>query len=520
MVASDAPLASRVGVEIMKAGGNAVDAAVAVGFALAVVYPEAGNLGGGGFTVVRMADGRVASVDYREVAPLATTREMFLGDSGRLTRQSIVGPFASGVPGSVAGLVAQHQRFGQLPLARVVAPAIRLAEEGFDVDSLLSASLARDAGLIAQFAGAAVFLPSGQPLAVGTRLRQAALARTLRAIADSGASGFYAGAVGRIIADDLRAAGAIITTEDLARYKPEWREPLRATYHGHTLITMPPPGSGATMIEALNVFELFEPTPVGSARHAHLLASSLQRAFIDRNSLVGDPAFVKVPVDHLTDKSYAAKLRASIGARATATPAVTTTMREGAHTTAYSVVDAAGNAVSTTTTINELYGSGVYLPNAGFFMNDEMDDFASNPGKPNVFGLVQGEQNSIQPGKRMLSSMLPTIVLDRAGKPLLVVGGRGGPRIISGVLQTIVNVIDHRMALADAIDAPRIHHQALPDTLRYEAGFPEAALDSLRMMGYGTKPIPTVASVNAILRTATGWVGYSDRRSGGKSAGY
>jgi gamma-glutamyltranspeptidase/glutathione hydrolase len=520
MVASDAPLASRAGVEIMKAGGNAVDAAVAVGFALAVVYPEAGNLGGGGFTVVRMADGRVASVDYREVAPLAATRNMFLDDSGRLTRKSVVGPLASGVPGSVAGLVAQHQRFGQLPLARVLAPAIRLAEEGFDADSALAASLVRDSGLITQFAGAALFLPNGQPLAKGMRLRQPALGRTLRAIADSGAAGFYAGAIGRSLADDLRAAGSIITAEDLARYKPEWREPLRATYHGHTVITMPPPGSGATMIEALNVLEPFDTSPVGSARSAHLLASSLQRAFIDRNSLVGDPAFVKVPVDRLTDKSYAAKLRASIGAHATATPSVTTTMREGSHTTAYSVVDAAGNAVSTTTTINELYGSGVYLLSVGFFMNDEMDDFAANPGKPNVFGLVQGEQNAIQPGKRMLSSMLPTIVLDRAGRPLLVVGGRGGPRIISGVMQTIVNVIDHRMPLGDAIDAPRIHHQALPDTLRYEAGYPEAALDSLRTMGYATKPIPTVASVNGILRTATGWVGYSDRRSGGKPAGF
>ena len=520
MVASDAPLASRAGVEIMKAGGNAVDAAVAVGFALAVVYPEAGNIGGGGFTVVRMADGRVASIDYREVAPIAATRDMFLDDSGRITRKSIVGPLASGVPGSVAGLVAQHQKFGQLPLARVLGPAIRLAEDGFDVDSALAASIARDATLITQFAGAVALAPNGQPLAVGARLRQPALARTLRAIADSGAAGFYGGAIGRGMADDLHAAGSIITAEDLARYKPEWREPLRATYHGHTLITMPPPGSGATMIEALNILEPFEIAPIGSARNAHLLASSLQRAFIDRNSLIADPAFVKIPVDHLTDKSYAAKLRASIGAQATATPSVTTTMREGMHTTAYSVVDAAGNAVSTTTTLNELYGSGVYLPSVGFFMNDEMDDFASQPGKPNVFGLVQGEQNAIQPGKRMLSSMIPSIVLDRAGRPLLLVGGRGGPRIISGVMQTIVNVIDHHMTLADAIDAPRVHHQALPDTLRYEAGFPAAALDTLRAMGYGLKPIPTVASVNGILRTAGGWVGYSDRRSGGRPAGY
>ena len=521
VVASDAPLASLAGVEIMKAGGNAVDAAVAVGFALAVVYPEAGNLGGGGFTLVRMADGRVASVDYREVAPLAATRNMFLDDSGRLTKKSVVGPLASGVPGSVAGLVAQHQRFGVLPLGRVIAPAIRLAEQGFVVDSAFAGRVRDYATLIGQFAGATVFLPNGQPLAMGTTLRQPALARTLRAIADSGAAAFYGGAVGRAMVEDLRTVGAIITAEDLTAYKPEWREPLRAMYRGHALITLPPPSSGVTMIEALNILEGFDPLPpTTSAGHAHLLASSLQRAFVDRNSLIGDPAFTKVPVDRLANKSYATKLRASIGPRATPTSQIPTTMSEGSQTTHYAVVDAAGNAVSTTTTINDLFGSGVYLPNVGIFMNDEMDDFAANPGHANLFGLVQGEQNAIQPGKRMLSSMLPTIVLDRAGKPLLVVGARGGPRIISGVMQTIVNVIDHRMGLAEAVLAPRIHHQGLPDTLRYEPNYPPMLLDSLRALGYGLSPISNVASVNAILRTPLGWVGVSDPRSHGRPAAY
>jgi gamma-glutamyltranspeptidase / glutathione hydrolase len=533
VVTSDAALASQVGVDIMKGGGNAVDAAIAVGFALAVVYPEAGNLGGGGFTVLRMADGRVAAIDFREVAPLAATRNMFVDDSGRLTRKSVVGPLASGVPGSVAALVGTHQRYGVLPLARVVAPAIRLAESGFAVDSQLAASLASHARLIGQFAGASVFLPNGQPLTVGTVLRQPALARTLRAIADSGAAAFYTGALSRVVAEDLRAAGSIITAADLAGYKVEWREPIRATYRGHSLLTMPPPSSGASMVEALNILEGFAPLPpFGSARYAHLLASSLQRAFIDRNSLIADPAFARVPVNRLTDKSYAAKLRASIGARATPTPAVTGIMRdgEGQHTTHYAVVDAEGNAVSTTTTINDLYGSGVYLPNVGIFMNDEMDDFAGQPGMPNAFGLVQGEQNAIQPGKRMLSSMLPTIVLDRAGRPLLLVGARGGPRIISGVLQTIVNVIDHRMSLPDAINAPRLHHQALPDTVRYERdGLGAATLDSLVSWGYGAKlygsgaafsPSGNIGSVNGILRAGSGWVGYADPRVGGRPAGY
>ena len=525
-VASDAPLASQVGVDIMRAGGNAVDAAVAVGFALAVVYPEAGNLGGGGFTVVRMADGRVAAIDYREIAPLAATRDMFLDDSGRVTRKSVVGPLASGVPGSVAGLVATQQRFGALSLARVMAPAIRLAESGFAVDSQLAQSLADPAHvrLIGEFAGAAVFYPNGQPLAAGALLRQPALARTLRAIADSGAAAFYTGTLSRAVASDLRAAGSIITSEDLAKYKVEIREPVRSMYRGHTVITMPPPSSGATMIQTLNILEGFAPLPAfGSATYAHLVASSFQRAFIDRNALLGDPAFTRVPLNRLTDKSYAARLRASIGSRAMPTPDVSRSMREGSQTTHYSVVDRAGNAVSTTTTINDLYGSGVYLPTVGFFMNDEMDDFAAAPGRPNAFGLVQGEQNAIQPGKRMLSSMLPTIVLDRFGRPVLLVGARGGPRIISSVTQTIVNVIDHNMSIVDAINAPRLHHQAYPDTVRYERdGFTASLFDSLAVRGYGvaSSPSENIGSVNGIQRVAGGWLAYSDPRVGGRAAAY
>ena len=524
VVASDAPLASQAGIEILSAGGNAVDAAVATGFALAVVYPEAGNLGGGGFTVIRMADGTAAAIDYREVAPLAATRTMFLDDSGRVTNKSVVGPLASGVPGSVAGLVAMHERFGSLPLARVMQPAIRSASRGFVVDSTLARSLERYARLIGEFAGAQVFLPAGKPLGAGSTLQQPALARTLQAIADSGASAFYTGGLSRTIAADLRATGTIITAEDLARYKPEWRTPLSGTYRGHRLLTMPPPSSGVTLIEALNILEGFEMPRFGSARYAHLLASALQRSFIDRNALLADPAFVSVPTQRLASKEHAAGLRKAVGERAAPTRGLIAP--DGGQTTHYAVVDALGNAVSTTTTINDLYGSGVYLPNAGFFINDEMDDFAANPGKPNLYGLMQGEQNAIQPGKRMLSSMVPTIVLGVDGRPLLLVGGRGGPRIISATLQTIVNVVDHRMSIVDAINAPRLHHQALPDTIRYERdGFTEAMLDSLRSLGWGVmtygsgpavSPAGNLGSINAILRTPRGWVGYSDPRSGGR----
>jgi gamma-glutamyltranspeptidase/glutathione hydrolase len=531
IVVSDAALASQVGAEILRRGGNAVDAAVATGFALAVVYPEAGNLGGGGFTVVRMADGRVAALDYREMAPAAATRDMFANDT-LSPRKSVVGPLASGVPGSVAGLTALLQRYGSMPLHLVMRPAIRLAEEGFHADPLLAASLKRHEPLIRRFAGAAVFMPNGRAIEEGVLFRQPALAKTLRAISDSGGSAFYTGALSHEVAGDLASVGTIITATDLAAYKPEWREPIRGTYRGHVLLTMPPPSSGVAMLEILNIIEGFEPFPAfGTSRRAHLLASAMQRAFTDRNALIGDPAFVKVPVDRLADKGYAARQRASIGARATPTSTLAqpgSGGSDGSNTTHYAVMDKHGNAVSTTTTINDLYGSGVYLPTVGFFMNDEMDDFAARPGQPNLFGLIQGEQNAVAPGKRMLSSMIPTLVLDRSGKVIMAVGGRGGPRIISSVTQTIVNVIDHRMSIADAISAPRLHHQALPDTIRYERdGMLPGTVLELQAMGYGLRPWGTgiavspdgnLGSVNGILRVGKRFTGFSDPRAGGRPA--
>lgn len=524
MVASDAPLASEVGVAILRGGGNAVDAAVAVGFALAVVYPEAGNIGGGGYMVIRMADGRTAALDYREVAPLAATRDMYLDANGKVTTQSVVGPLASGVPGAVAGLTAALDRFGSMTLARVMEPAIRLAEDGFVVDSALATSLRGNATLIGQFRGGKVFLPAGAAPPAGSVLRQPALARTLRAIARDGRNAFYDGEIAEQWTSELRAAGGIITMEDLARYRAVWREPLRSTYRGHTLLAMPPSSSGGvTTTETLNILEGYDSLPAyGSAAWAHTLGSAYQRAFIDRNSRLGDPAFVSVPLAQLTDKGYAARLRATIAPhRATPTAALTPALREGSQTTHYSVADARGNAVATTTTLNNLYGSGVYLTSAGFFLNDEMDDFAAKPGAPNMFGLVQGDANAIAPGKRMLSAMSPTIVLGRDGALLLVVGSRGGPRIITSTSEVILNVIDYRMTLPDAVSAPRLHHQALPDILMFEQdAVAPAVADSLRAMGHNVVFRSAIGLVNAVMRTRHGYEGVSDPRSSGRPAGY
>ena len=525
MISSNDSLASLAGLEILRRGGNAVDAAVAVGFALAVTYPEAGNLGGGGYMVIRMADGRTAALDYRERAPLAATRDMYSQTYASVPRASLVGHLASGVPGAVAGMVEAHSKYGVLPLADVLAPAIHLADSGFTVDSALARSIENARGLIGRYGGAVLFVPNGSPLARGSRLVQSELAATLRRIAGHGTEGFYEGETARLIVDEMRRGGGIITEEDLRRYRPVWRGALEALYRGHRFITMPPSSSGGvTMIEALNILETFpELPPFGSAAYAHLLAEAFRRAFIDRNTKLGDPDFVAVPVRRLTSDAYARQLAATIDAgRASPTGAFDSAARESSHTTHYSVVDAAGNAVATTTTINELYGSGVFISGAGFFMNNEMDDFATRPGEPNLFGLVQGESNAIAPGKRMLSAMSPTIVLDPTGDVLLALGGRGGPRIISSTLQVIVNVIDHDMSLADALAAPRIHHQAWPDTLRYEEnGLTAPVLDSLRTMGHAVAAGRAHGLVKAIKRApGGGWYGAYDPRTVGAAVGY
>jgi gamma-glutamyltranspeptidase/glutathione hydrolase len=524
MVASDEPIASKVGADIMKQGGNAVDAAVAVGFALAVTYPEAGNLGGGGFMVIRMANGRSAALDYRETAPLAATRDMYLGADGKLPGQSVIGPRASGVPGAVAGMLEAHRRFGVLPLGKVLEPAIRLASEGFTVDAALSRSLSDGNYRISGFAGKSLFIPNGAPPPIGSTFVQPELARTIRLIAQGGSGAFYQGSIADSIAAEMKRGGGLITKEDLARYRPIWRDPIRSTYRGYIYLAMPPSSSGGTtMSEILNILEAYGPAaPFGTAPRIHAYSSASQRAFVDRNSKLGDPAFVQAPVATLVSKSYARTLAKTISRdRADPTTSLASQSAEGSHTTHYSVVDAAGNAVATTTTLNDLYGSGVFVRGAGFFLNDEMDDFAAKPGTPNMFGLVQGEANAIAPGKRMLSAMSPTIVLDPKGNLLLVTGARGGPRIISATSQIILDVIDHRMSLADAMSAPRLHHQALPDSLQIERnGVTPAVADSLRAMGYGVATGRGIGLVNAVMRVKGGYEGMSDPRSSGQPIGY
>lgn len=528
MAVSNSPEASAAAAEIMRAGGNAVDAAVALGFALAVTWPEAGNIGGGGYSVIRMADGRTATIDYREVAPLAATRDMYLDENGHLTDKSVYGHLASGVPGAVAGMHALLKRYGTMSLKQVMQPAIRLAREGFNVDSSLASSIARAKDLVTRYSPNTPYYPNGEPIAAGERLVQPDLARTLEAIADKGPDGFYRGWVADSLVAEMQRGGGIITHEDLTTYRPVWRTPIHTSFREYSLLSMPPSSSGGvTMAEALNILEQYDSLPAyGSTRWFHLVGNAYQRAFIDRNAKLADPAFVPVPLEQLTSKTYARQLQRTINdTRATPTPSLDSTLqalpRELEHTTHYSVVDAAGNAVATTTTINNSWGSGVWVRGAGFMLNDEMDDFAAQPGTPNMFGLVQGEQNAIQPGKRMLSAMSPTIVLDRNNQVLLVVGAAGGPTIITGTSQVILNVLQHRMTLADAMRAPRIHHQALPDSLTFEiGGITPAVMDSLQAMGHALRPLRSLVNVNAIMRVNGGWEGVPEPRRAGGAVGY
>jgi gamma-glutamyltranspeptidase/glutathione hydrolase len=524
MVVSGHPLASEIGRDILRAGGNAVDAAVAVGFALAVVHPEAGNIGGGGFMVIRTADGRVRSLDYRETAPSRATRDMYLDAAGEPTERSVTGHLAVGVPGAVAGLTAAHMQLGRLPFDSVIAPAIRLARDGFVVDEYRSESIRSDSARLSAYpASLASFLPGGGPPAPGSRLAQPDLATTLEAIGRDGAAGFYQGPVADLIVAEMERGGGLISHADLSEYRAIWREPITVRYRGHTVYSMPPASSGGvTMGEILNIMEGYDPLPpFGTPALIHREAEAMRRAFTDRNKHLGDPDFVRNPIDRLLSKEYAATLRHEIGERATPTPRFDPAAAGGSSTTHYSVVDAEGNAVSCTTTLNNSYGSAVTVTGAGFLLNDEMDDFATAPGKPNMYGLVQGDANAIEPGKRMLSAMTPSIVLDPSGRLYLLVGTPGGPRIITMVYHVISNVIDHRMPLPEAVTAPRMHHQALPDSLQVEDdGFTRTTLDSLLSRGHRVSSRGHWGDVEAIIRTPAGWQGVSDPRRGGGGAGY
>ena len=530
MVASDQPLASEAGVQIMRQGGNAVDAAVATAFALAVVLPEAGNIGGGGFMVVRMADGTSAALDFREKAPIAASRDMYLDTLGNQTDKSINGHLAAGVPGSVAGMYEAHKRFGKLPWHAVVEPAIRLAANGFIVTKDLSDNVRDDSSRLAKFpASAALFLPDGAPLRIGTRWINPDLAASLQRIATQGPRGFYEGTTADLIVAEMQRGNGIITHEDLKQYTAVWRTPVTTAYRKHTIISMPPPSSGGTTIALMaHMLERYDMRGLGwhSPEGIHLTVEAMRRAFADRNHWFGDPDFIRIPADRLMSQEYA-DLRGSTIDPVKATPSSAVSYGpagpaiESMHTTHYSVADGAGNMVSVTTTVNLGFGSAVTVTGAGFLLNNEMDDFASKPGSPNVFGLVQGEANAIAPGKRILSSMSPTIVLDPAGKPLLITGASGGPRIITAVFQVITNVVDHGMDITPAVVAPRFHHQHLPDTILLENnGFADDRVAALRSMGHATKGIHHLAISPSILRANGVWRGSADPRTGGAAVGY
>ncbi len=525
MVSSEAPLATQVGRDVLAAGGNAVDAAVATAFALAVVHPSAGNLGGGGFAVIHVAPGKDLALDFRETAPAAATAEMYLDKNGKQTEASLTGGRASGVPGSVAGLFALHAKLGKKPWKELVAPAIKLAREGFVIDEHLHDGLVRRADRMAKFpATAAIWTPDKKPRATGDKVAIPDLAAVLERIADKGPDGFYKGETAAMIVAEMKRDDGLITAADLEGYKAIWRDPIHFSYRGDGFVTMPPPSSGGiVMAMTANVLRKVElgKLPWHGAEHVHWLVEAWRRGFAARNELLGDPTFVKdIPVARLISTDYADKLAATITERATPSKAILPLL-EGTHTTNLSVVDGGGMAVALTTTLNTAYGSGVTVAGAGFLMNNEMDDFTTKPGSPNVFGLVQGVANKIEPGKRMLSSMSPTIIVDDKGAPIMVVGAGGGPRIITGVWQVISNVIDFKMAVAAAGAAPRLHHQHLPDAVSIEADAIDQDTDAaLKGRGYTLKwGEDYFGAITAIVRTATGWEGTADRRNGGAAMG-
>jgi gamma-glutamyltranspeptidase/glutathione hydrolase len=471
MVVTAHQLATRVGVDVLKRGGNAVDAAVAVGYAMAVVYPAAGNLGGGGLMTIQLADGRKTFIDFREKAPLAATPNMYLDSAGNVIKgASTKGHLAVGVPGSVAGLEYAREKYGTRTRGALIAPAIGFAERGFILD-------AGDIELFAtanddfkdDAATAAIFLNKGQPYKVGDRLVQKDLARSLRMIARRGADAFYSGPIAEAIAASSAMGNGIITKEDLAQYKVREMAPVECDYRGYHIVSAPPPSSGGVVIcEILNILEGYPLKDLGfrAAQAVHYQIEAMRHAYVDRNSYLGDPDFVKNPLDRLLDKGYAEKVRATIdpakaGVSSELKPGVPP--HEGTNTTHYSIVDSQGNAVSVTYTLNDWFGAKVTAAKTGILLNDEMDDFTAKLGVPNLYGLVQGQANSITPGKRPLSSMSPTIV-SRDGKPLMVIGTPGGSRIITVVVHCILNVIDYGMNIQEAIDAPRFHQQWLPET--------------------------------------------------------
>jgi gamma-glutamyltranspeptidase/glutathione hydrolase len=532
MVVAQEQRAARIGVEILERGGNAVDAAVAVGFALAVTYPRAGNIGGGGFMLIHLGKtGQDVAIDYRETAPAAATETMFLDASGEADpKKSRDSALSIGVPGTVAGLALAHEKYGsgKLSFAELIAPAITLARNGVDiVDDIADTLPAAQARISRWPSSAPVFLNSdGHVLMPGQDLLQPDLAITLRAIVSHGPKGFYEGPVAEKIAAAVRKAGGIMTTEDLKNYRAIVRAPLRGTYRGYDIVSMPPPSSGGVhLIEMLNILEGYDVAALGagSAQSMHLMIEAMKRAYADRAAFLGDPDAVKIPLRGLLSKKYAGSLRRTIGDKATPASDVRPgrpDIYEGDNTTHFSVIDRDGNAVSNTYTLNFSYGVGLVAEGTGVLLNNELDDFTAKPGTANAYGLIGYGSNLPGPRKRPLSSMTPTIVL-KDGKPVLITGSPGGSRIISTVLQVIVNAIDFRMPIDAAVSAPRLHHQWQPDEVIVEPGVAPDVLDALARRGHKVASTTPLTAVNSIAITPNGYVGAADRRTRGSlAAGY
>jgi gamma-glutamyltranspeptidase/glutathione hydrolase len=539
MVASTSRMASEIGVNVMKRGGNAVDAAVAVAFALAVVYPEAGNLGGGGFMLIRFRDGKTFAIDYREVAPLAATRDMFLDARGEVIKgegSSTVGYRAPGVPGTVAGLDLALRKYGsgKFTWRQLIEPARKLAVQGFKLSHRIAQTLKDNERKLSQYEDSrAIFLNDGSNFKEGDVLRQPELAATLARLQRGGAREFYRGLTARLIAEDMRRHNGLITLEDLRRYTPKERAPLRSTYRGHEIISMPPPSSGGVVLmQMLNILEGYDlkaMNPMSSEKY-HLMVEAMRRAYADRAEYMGDPDFSEIPFMRMISKSYAARQRSSIKLdRASTSEEIRGGLpaeNETGQTTHFSVIDPEGNVVANTYTINDLYGSGVTAKGTGILLNDEMDDFTAKPGTPNLWGVIQSERNSIMPGKRPLSSMTPTIVLRKDGTLWFAVGARGGARIINAVLQVVINVVDHGMNIQQAIDAPRIHHQWFPDRVRFEPyGLSADTLRALESRGHkleeAISPRNIASAEGVMLEEVTNVrLGASDPRNDGVPLGY
>ncbi len=530
MVASEQGLATQVGLDILKQGGNAIDAAVAVGFALAVVLPNAGNIGGGGFMVLHDdKTGKDVAIDFREIAPAKASRDMYLDNQGKvIDGKSLFTHDASGVPGTVAGMEYALKKWGTMPLSKVIEPAIKLADKGFIVSDVLAQTLKEEKSTLGKWsASKAIFFKNGEPLKSGDLLVQKDLAKSLRLIAKQGAKAFYQGEIATKIAKEMQSQGGTMTLEDLKAYKVVERQPIIGDYRGYKVVTMPPPSSGGVhLIEILNMLEHYpiKEDGVNSAKNIHHMAESMKLAYADRSEYLGDPDFVKIPVTGLTSKAYANELVKTIDDNKAR---LSSNIKPGKpqpyesdQTTHFSVMDKAGNAVAVTYTLNLNFGSGIVVEGTGILLNNEMDDFSVKPGVPNAFGLVGGTANAIEAKKRPLSSMTPTIVM-KNNKPWLVTGSPGGARIITTVLQSVVNTIDHEMNPAEAIIIPRVHHQWLPDELRVEEGISPDTIKLLQDKGHKVVTKAPMGRIQIIQADDSGFYGYSDPRNpDGKTLGF